>query len=355
MLGWAVVGDEIIGVAIDRQQTAVWRGRRCVRTHEAQMLFRQLGLSLGGASRTTGDDATLAAAAWRKTAAELYGQLYCDACQSMVASAERLIIAPHNYLWYLPFELLIGPDGLPTLARAAITYVPTLGSVELAFAPDSPHVDSLVVVNSLLSLDRQVNGREARQLAEAAGGAALIFLDQRIQASSAQWLRVRIDELLVLSQINTATDGWNARVLPVDARPGSQLSDWLNSPLSAPKLTWLPGWESSIRSGQLGNGDDLFLPAAAILLSGGQGMLSRWAAGGISSARYLQRARQELTDSVSLSAAMRRATIALWADQFVAADEAALRPAGRDATPLVSGEHPALWGGYLTLGDRQAP
>jgi CHAT domain-containing protein len=81
-------------------------------------------------------------------------------------------------------------------------------------------------------------------------------------------------------------------------------------------------------------------------------MISRWSVGGESSSRYLQRMRQELKASSSISAAMRRSTISLWAEQFATASEPVLLPAGNDADILTSGEHPLLWGGYMAIGDR---
>ena len=82
--------------------------------------------------------------------------------------------------------------------------------------------------------------------------------------------------------------------------------------------------------------------------------MSRWPVGGMSSSAYLQRVRQEIQSGNTISGAMRRATVALWAEQFATLDEPILKPTGNDLPPLISGEHPLFWGSYMAIGDFQS-
>jgi hypothetical protein len=64
----------------------------------------------------------------------------------------------------------------------------------------------------------------------------------------------------------------------------------------------------------------------------------------------LQSYLSELSTEPS-SAALRRATLLLWAENFLVADEPGLLPAGKEAEALVSGSHPVLWAAYMSIGD----
>jgi hypothetical protein len=212
---------------------------------------------------------------------------------------------------------------------------------------------TVAIVSPVFSLDRTINSREATAISEAGKSVSTqIFLEQRINAPSSVWLRIYADELIALTPMATGAEGWAIRPIPLDAKPGGLLSDWIGSPLPTPAWCFLPMNESTIRTGQFANGNDLFLPACAIAYSGSLGMISRWSTGGISSSRFLQRVRQDLSDARSLSGSMRRATLALWAEQLNAADEPILKPLSRDTDPITDGEHPLLWSGYVAIGDR---
>ncbi|MBX3423434.1 MAG: CHAT domain-containing protein [Pirellulaceae bacterium] len=353
LTGWVVAGEQMYGLAINQQQMHVWQV-----TDGAAVQKRLMALYLSiGLHRKVGDklpaDAALPSAQWRTLANELFTQLFSPDSRTMIGSAQRLIVAPHGWTWYVPVELLCDAQRVPLQMQTSVCYIPTLGSVKLALGSRPQPTDSLLMAGNLFSLDKSVSEREAKILADASRGTTLIFLNQKNATVPALWQRVRFDELLLVDGVSSDSDGWQLRALPLDNRPAGQLQDWLHSSAAGNHLLWLPGNDSSVRNGQLGNGDDLFLPACAMLLSGSQGVLSRWSSGGTSGARYLQRARLELARSQPLSIALRRASLALWSEQFAMAEQPIFKPLSSDSGTLASGEHPLLWGGYMAIGDNR--
>jgi hypothetical protein len=353
LLGFVVAGEIIYAVAVGQKELEVWQVDDAVAlSKRLNELYQHIGLIRGAGKKGPAVDFS-PAAKWWLAAQELYGQLFSPRAQAMIQNSNRLIIAPHGFLWYVPFELLIGPDQTPLISQSAITYVPTLGSLAMAVSQEEPARDPLIIVGNLFAADKAVNQREASQLGDIVDSSSMIFLDQKIQSASAQWLKIRTDPVIVLQGLNSAKDSWSIRVLPLDNKPGGLLSHWANSPLASPKLIALPALDTSIRSGDFGNGNDLLLPVSAFLLSGSQAVISRWSVGGISSSRYLQRTFRELKQSPSLSSAHRRAVLSQWVEQFNTEDEPVL-PAHAESPAVTEGNHPLLWAGYMVVGDRKS-
>lgn len=354
LLGFAVAGEIIYAAAIGQEEIEVWQiDDAAMLSKRLTELYQHIGLIQGTSKKGSAVEFS-PAAKWWLAAHELYKQLCSPRAQTMIENSNRLIIAPHGFLWYVPFELLIGNDQAPLISHSCMTYVPTLGSLAMAVSPAGPAEDPLIIVGNLFAADKAINQREASQLSDIVNNSSMVFLDQKVQSASAHWLKMRTDPLIVLQNLNSAKDSWSIRVLPLDNKPGGLLSHWANSPLPSPELIALPGLDTSIRSGDFGNGNDLLLPVSAFLLTGSQAIISRWSAGGISSSKFLQRSFRELKQSPSLSAAHRRAVLGQWVEQFNTEDEPVLAPHAK--LPVVTeGNHPLLWAGYMVAGDRQSP
>ncbi len=351
LVSFVVASDEIIAVAINNQSIELWRIADMPSVLKGlKTLYQQIGLSRTAGNKVN-SDVLSSSAPWRQTAEQLSSTLFAPNSLSMIESAERLIIVPHGFLWYVPFETLIASRKMPLVSNAAITYVPTLGSFHTAYRKSNLTSDALIVSGKFFAPDKSVNTREVTAIAAARGPSAIIHLDQKVTASSSFWLQARTDELVVLNRLNMVDDGWAIRPIGIDSAAGSLLSDWMNLPQAVPQLVILPGLETSIRTGEFGNGNDVFLPVCAVVYGGSRGVISRWATGGMSSSRYLQRLRQELSETTPISKSLRRATLALWAEQFAVSDEPVLKPAGGADTELTSGEHPLLWSGYMAVGN----
>ncbi len=354
LLGFVEAGEELIGVAVTNDSTHSWRIPDAAGVAaKMNLLYRQLGL-VRGSNVKLANKVTDPAAEWRITANELFNDLLgVDPVVAAIAqSSRRWIVAPHGPLWYMPFELLVGESRQPVIATTSIAYVPTLSSCHLAYGPNTTAENPMVLLSNFFAADKAQNSKEAQLVAQVIDNTSVVQLDLKLALPSSQWLRCRVDELVSLTPQDAMLDNANLRVLPIDNNAKSRIGDWIGSALKTPNLVLLPGMETSIRTGKIGSGNEIFLPVCAMLYSGSRGMISRWSVGGESSSRYLQRMRQELKASSSISAAMRRSTISLWAEQFATASEPVLLPAGNDADILTSGEHPLLWGGYMAIGDR---
>lgn len=354
LISFVIAGDELFGLAVNKDQREIWK----VRDGPAilarlSVLYRQMGVIRTSPGKVP-DNLTAAGAPWRQSAQELYSLLFPPDCKILLEAANRLIIAPHGFLWYVPFESLVVDDGSALITDRSVTYIPTMGSLPVVFRPVDAPTNALSFVNPVFSLDRSINSQESKKVSDSGtANTSEIFLEQRINAPSSLWLRGYADEVITLSPISTATDGWGVRPIPIDSKPGGRLSDWLGSTFPTPPWIFLPMNDSTIQRGQLGNGNDLLLPAFAMTYGGKLGMISRWKVGGISASRYLQRIRQELGDSRSLSGSLRRATLAVWSEQFHTDQEPILQPTGSSTDRLVSGENPLLWSAYMAIGDYQ--
>ena len=164
-----------------------------------------------------------------------------------------------------------------------------------------------------------------------------------------------VKQLVVSAKIEPAQRPLETNFLPLDGSRAAQLGGWLETPCRGPLSVILPGYQTSVASNNLADGQELMIPACSLLYSGTRtALLSRWSVGGRSSQVVLSRYLQEL-DRESPSAAWQRAVVAMWADDFLIADEPVLLPSGKESAPLVSGQHPKLWSGYMVIGDSQSP
>ncbi|MCA9158629.1 MAG: CHAT domain-containing protein, partial [Planctomycetales bacterium] len=320
-----------------------------------QALLAEIGTT-HDSQTTTASDASSPTAAWHNSAEQLASTLFPAEVQTLLAGCQRAIMIPHDHLWYVPYELLpLATDAgtMPWISHHAVTYVPMLGSIELAFG-DAPDVmETVGIVDNFFALDGASNQTLAQTIGQAVPESHTLSLAQKLNIPSSAWLKLRTDQLWVGATIDASERGWDARVLPLGDEDQSRVGSWLSVPHTSPARVLLPGLRTAIGHGQLAQGDELFLPICALLYSGTKhACLSRWPVGGASTATLMQRQLEEL-QSESPSAALRRAVLALWPEQFVSAEEPSMLPISRNTPTLISGSHPLLWSGYMAIGDYQ--
>jgi CHAT domain len=316
------------------------------------------GIGLATPSKVTPSQVTAADAAWRETANKLLVKLLPANIQALLAQADRVIVVPDGMLWYLPFEMLpVSSRSVysPWLARHAVVYLPTLGSLPLMNRP-APKVErTLLAAASFFEQDKSANDSLTEKLMAGIAGSQRIELANKNHSAFAHWSRMMVEQLLVTAKIEPSLRPLETALLPLDGSRSAQLGLWIETPCRAPARLMLPGYQSSAARNDLSDGSELLIPACALLYNGTRtALLSRWAVGGRSSQVVLSRYLQEL-DRESPSVGWQRAAVAMWADEFLIADEPAMLPSGKESAPLVSGQHPKLWSGYMVIGDSQSP
>jgi CHAT domain len=354
LLGMVDVGDQLFIALISKSNVLTWKiNDSAAVAANLVALYRQIGLTRAGGKLNT--PPTDSKAEWRTTAKQLYAQLFGQALVvNQLQLAKRLIIAPHAKLWYMPFELLIGPNNQPLVASTPISYIPTMSSVNLVYGSPLRSENSLLLLGTHFATDKTANQRLCSLVSDTVDSSSIIQLDQKQTIASPNLLRIRSDELYVFAPLDAKQDNAALRALPIENLAKNRLNDWLASPLQTPSLIVLPTIETAAKNGDLGNGSELFMPVCSLLLNGSQGVISRWSVSGESSSRFWQRARMEFASFGGISAGLRRASIALWAEEFNTSTEPVLHPVGNDSDLLTSGEHPLFWAGYMAIGDRKS-
>ncbi|GIW98697.1 MAG: hypothetical protein KatS3mg111_2030 [Pirellulaceae bacterium] len=356
ILAWAVSNSGALGILITEDGVETWRVEQvdAVRSRIA-LLLREIGLVRQQAPLLP-SVVMASEAAWRQTAEELRDLLLPADIQARLHQAQRWIIVPHEQLWYLPWELLPEPQqggggGQRVLAMHEVVYAPTLG-MSLRSHPGGSALNTTVGVQGrLLAADLALNAQLHQSLVAARPGTLVIDANQKVNYPSPVWLRARTDLLWSTQTVDIRDRELEVTWIPPVRGQGDPLRGWLRVPLGGPSLVILPGINGGLATGGLGDGDELFLPACALQVSGVRGaVLSRWPTGGRSTAALLERYLREVSLG-SWSAAWRRSVLSMWANQWLIAEEPALLPAGKEAENLVTGEHPLLWAGYLHIGD----
>jgi tetratricopeptide (TPR) repeat protein len=356
LVGLTLAGQQVMGIAMTREQLHLWQVADADPLEASlQTLLAEIGATRESRLRG-GAEVTSPTAAWRTAAQQLAHKLFPAEVQTLLAGCQRAIVVPHDRLWYVPYELLpLATDAgtMPWIAHHAVTYVPTLGSIEFAFAATPVVHDTVGIVDSFFALDGANNQTLAQTIEKSIPDSQMLLLAHKLNVPSAAWLKLRTDQLWVAASVDSPENGWDARVLPLGNADQSRVGNWLATPYTSPARVLLPGLRTAISRGELAQGDELFRPICSLLLSGTKhACLSRWPVGGASTAALLQRQLEEL-QSEAPSAALRRSVLALWPEQFSSADEPALLPPRKETPPLVNGSHPLLWSGYMAVGDYQ--
>jgi len=362
VLCFVVTNRQVYGAAISPNQIELWQVDQLdLVRNKLNQLLNELGLIRQQGIRSS-IPITSPIAPWRKHAIELRDLLVPLAAQDLITTSKRLIVSPSAQLWYVPFELLpdSGAAGSPPwIAARSVAYLPTLGSLPLAFAPAPAIRETVGIANNFFSADKTLNEQQVDALVGSIPNSQKLILSPKLNVPSSQWLGLRADQIWVASDIDHTRGGWETILMPVGANRPLPMARMLELPHAAPRQWLLPGLRTSMQNmPQLLDGNDIFLPACTLLTSGTRSaVISRWSVGGLSTQRMLQRTLEELHSGETTSAALRRSVIALWDEEFLTTSEPILATTGRDTADLTSGQHPLLWSGYMCLGDtaRQPP
>ena len=356
-LGFVSTGGRLYGTAVTKNTAETWSTTDLPQIEEhIKSLLIEIGIATP--SKVTPSQATAQDATWRETVNKLHGKLLPANIQAMVVGADRIIVVPDGLLWYLPFELLPASSRSMHsnwLAKHAVVYLPTLGSLPLMSTPAAKVERTLHATAAFFSQDKPTNETLTEKLTAGISGSHRIEITNKNHGPFAHWSRLMTEQLLVTAKIEPVQRPLETAFLPLDGSHSAQLGSWIETPCRSPARLILPGYQTSAALNNLADGQELLIPACSFLYNGTRtALLSRWPVGGRSSQVVLTRYLQEL-DRESPSVAWQRAAVAMWADEFLIADEPALLPSGKEAAPLVSGRHPKLWSGYMVIGDSQSP
>lgn len=293
VLGYLASGQYIAGYALAKDKHAAWRLEGPDTIKQITTLLEQLGLS---DRRVAIDGKTLKSGEWRKTAAELLGQLSNNADPETWGAYRELVIVPDGPIWYVPFEALQA-GGRPLISKVQIRYVPTISMVGRDVLGRKPKTRTAVITGKMFP------GQDAQITVDAFDRIRQVLPDSsrfsdRLPAPSA-YVAAACDRMVVLSDLDQKASGAYAWApMHVDhGKAGGNLESWMALPWHGPSQVILPGFHSSaetaLRRGSTGN--EIFLAACGLMASGSRSvLLSRWPVGGQSSFDLIREYVQEL-------------------------------------------------------------
>ncbi len=361
VISYVQTSKAIYGAAISKQAQHTWIIAEGAQVDaKIAILLTQLGLN-----SLPSLDVQSPKLAWRVTASELAQQLLPAEARVMLKKAQRLIIVPSGNLWYMPFELMPAIENdprTPLLAKHAICYVPTLAHVGNLKSTSPKCSSSVGLYSNFFAVDRAANQALAAKIIPSSSNSLQLDMQQKAVGASPRWLRFRADQLWVASEITMGATPWETRLCPIEGAADAALANWMQSPLCSPARVYLPGYQSSAALVEMKGGNEIFVPACTLSAAGCKSLwMSRWSVGGRSAQLIMNRLAEEL-EYESPSSAWQRAAIALWAENLNTSDEPIIANAKAKAKAItktlpatISGEHPLLWGGYMMIGDHQAP
>ncbi len=353
LIGFVAEESQIWGTAITSDQLLTWH------VDALPDIQQRIGgllnaIGLPGNSGPMVSQVNALDAEWRSLAGNLMHDLLPSEVIGHFQKADRLLIVPDGPLWYLPFELLPASgdsNAPPLLASHRLIYLPTLGSVPFANSTSGKPIQTLCISGLHFATDKPTNELFLESLFNTVGKMPRLEQAARRETPLAQGLKAQLDQVVVLSRIESSKRPFESSLFPIDGSRHGQTGSWLDTPLESPARLAFVGYQSQAQKGQVGDGMEFFAPACALLYGGSKSiLLSRWNAGGRSSHYLLTRYLQEL-ERLPASQAWQRAAIALWAEELPISDEPILLPTGRDQSALTPGTHPKLWSGYMTIGD----
>jgi|694.fasta_scaffold02686_13 tetratricopeptide (TPR) repeat protein len=303
---------------------------------------------------------------WQQAALELRDALTTEPMRQSLEAFDQVVIIPEDWLWYVPWNVLPSSDskGPRWCEETQIAIAPMLGlslqcfgatSIRKAQEEAAPQgVAPPAWEGAIWNLkffggaDEAEEDKRLKEMEQILPG--LVALPPSKAILPLTLWRNRPTMLLASVRSSPSKDILSRNWLTQDkAALTLNWRDSLLTPLGLPEVLLLPGWTSTASDLVIANGDDLFLPATAMLVSGvRQGLLSRWSSPGGASQRLLKRYLGEWLDNQPADA-WQRSLNAMWAEQFDPQQEEILTGA-EVGKVLVPGNHPLLWGGYLQVG-----
>ncbi len=326
-------------------------------------LLTSLGLGRDKNRKLVLDDQKL----WQDPAKELRDTLLTPELITTLESYPQLIIVPDDWLWYIPFSAFPAAesDGQRWSEKYQLAFSPLLSLSHRCLGAQSrkTKLESQAAANGGVAseweavfwdnnffggIDEAEESKRIQELEQDVSG--LKSLSPAKEIVPLPLYRIRPNSFLVAARSGEVNDNLARPWITQDkAKSLTSWRDSLSTPMMLPEYFWLPGWTSSASILSLDNGDDLFLPATAMLLCGTkQGLLHRWPGAGTASHSLMKRF---LAESAELppAVAWQRSLTALWAEEFPPTQEDALLGADYGKT-LIPGSHAILWSGYLPIG-----
>jgi tetratricopeptide (TPR) repeat protein len=343
MLTFTFVGNRLIGTLSHQGKTSMWNVASAARisTGVAQVT-RGFGAGRTRGNRLPEDES------WKEDAVKLRRLLLPDDSTITADQFDHLIVVPDGSLWYLPFEILpLGEADSRLMGdEIAIRYAPTPGlAIKPAALPSAQRAVGLAADAFFAPRDKELNESIVQSIVDVVNECVKLPDDQETPTSL---LGKKIGHLVVVApRIPNPQNLLLTSLASYDqASPYGTLAAWMRFPAQVPTTVVLFGYRSGADAGQLGSGEELFVPLMALHAAGVRSvMISRWAVGGESSALALRELLQELP-FIGLNEAWSRARMVLRRTELNPAAEPLLLKA-EHARESLTGEEPLFWAGYL--------
>ena len=285
---------------------------------------------------------------------ELRKQLFPADVWTQMRTAQRWIVIPDRFLWYLPFETLPlsdQPIALPCISEHRVVYSPTLGLVpQLMETKSSISKSHCVDVHAVDFLTKNTaRAKEIREELAASGKRVVIDLGMKgASFPPSSFFKIASDQLFsfVPSTLESVVP------VPTDRIANkSNISSWRRLPWGTPASVVLAG-VNALPPPSESIGDDWLRVALPSIAQGTKHFtISRWPVGGESTV-VLMRSFTDNRQDMTVSEAWQRSVVSLWEEKFDQRAEQVFQGApAANLEHTVLGSHPLLWSGYITIGD----
>lgn len=343
LLTFTYVGKKLIATLSHQGKSEMWNIAAPARINVAVMkVIRQFGAGKTRGNRLPEN------ASWKEDAVKLRQQLLPEDALITADEFDHLIIVPDGPLWYLPFEVLplAEPDSSLIGDKIEVRYAPTPGlALSPAALPSQQRNLGLAADLFFAPRDADLNESIIETIVDVVNDCV------RLPADDERPTGLLGDSVAHLVVAAARTPDMKSPFLttlaPYDRNdPYGTLAAWMRFPARVPKTVVLFGYRTAASAGQLGNGEELFLPLMALHSAGVRSvMLSRWPVGGESSAIALREFLQELP-FIGMNEAWSRARMVLRRSELDPAGEPLLMKAEYSREGL-TGDEPLFWSGYL--------
>ncbi len=349
MLVFTLVNNRVLATLASSNSIVSWLVGDASQVHNSiGKLLKEIGVGQTRASKLENGDA------WKTFAAEFGRQLLAETSFDS-KRFDELIVVPAGSLWYLPLEIIpAGGEDAPLIgSQLRIRYAPTPGlalqSTALAKLPfDGASEAGDTAINAgLFFAPRDATGNQAavQSLVDVSGATVRLPLSPLVPSG----LLSPSVQRLVIAAPRAIDPTRSLQFSLVEEDNGvfeGTLAGWLALPNHSPTSVVLPGLRTTLASGRLGDGSELFMAVMTLHVSGVRDvLLSRWAIGGQSTTIAMRELLQELPH-IGMQAAWNRALLLLQQAELDPENEPLLGNADKDAA-MLTGEPPLFWASYL--------
>ncbi|MDZ4850231.1 MAG: CHAT domain-containing protein [Pirellulaceae bacterium] len=352
ILGFFVSSNAVYGYLITANHLELWNVERIAIAYDKH---RQV-LDAVGVGQSSGKIlAAIQKPAWQLPAKELQSLLIPAEPLKKLSEVDNLIIIPHNWLWYIPFELLpssMGNSTQPWIAQHSISYSPTLGIALQNLVKSEPALRTLGVSRSGFFVpEKEFDSAMTKDILASIDPSQHIEVTAKVHES--RWSRLQFDRVWVASN-TTLEYGTPFSIMAYDAGGSTSLRQWLQLPMTAPAQLVLIGNEIPAMSQKEGDGTELFRLACSLAAMGNRSALvNRWSVRGESSKLLLEDYLRH-SNEFPAAQAWRRSVLALWETPLQYTAEPILGTAKKEHfQDKFSGEAPIFWASTIPLGNTQ--